>query len=117
LHKSHADGSSFGEEHRVDDLKYIIGDLHRAGSLKCWILSAFAELRKVTNELVKSLSFCPSVCPHGTTQFALDGFHEISWNNCYHWTVFIKFHGRTQFPLDGFYEISWNNSVPTGWFS
>jgi hypothetical protein len=42
---------------------------------KVQFLSAFAKLRKWTISFV--ICVCPSVLPHGTTRFSLDGF---SWN-------------------------------------
>ena len=44
-------------------------------SYLCPFLGAFAKLRTATNDVV--MSFCLSVCPHGTTRLPLDGF---TWN-------------------------------------
>jgi len=44
-------------------------------ALTIWLSSdEFVQLRTVTISFVMSVRLCPSVCPHETTRFPLDGF-------------------------------------------
>jgi hypothetical protein len=60
------------------------------------VLGAFAKLRKATINFVMTvrLSVPPSLRPHGTTRFILDGFSKILYLN-----IFKKSLEKIQVPL------------------